>query len=114
MFSVASTPWPCVGGAHYLAGFGDRYTRQLCIRGLDWPSASTRRFAIERIPSGTNLFRLQVRSTDPVAFQKRLAAKGVMLSAPQRGAFLVGVNETLNRTTPAELVDAFVRASEGG
>ena len=81
------------------------------IRGLDWPACvnTTRSrssaFRRARICSGSS-----VRSTDPVAFQKRLAAKGVMLSAPQRGAFLVGVNETLNRTTAAELADAFVRA----
>ena len=67
-------------------------------------------FTIDRIPSGTNLFRLRVRGTDPVAFQKRLATRGVMLSAPQGDAFLVGVNETLNRTTVPELADAFVRA----
>ena len=33
-----------------------------------------------------------------------------MLPAPQGDAFLVGVNETLNRTTAAELTDAFARA----
>ena len=67
-------------------------------------------FAIERIPSGTNLFRLRVTGSDPAAFQKRLAARGVMLPAPQGDAFLVGVNETLNRTTAPELTDAFTRA----
>ena len=30
-----------------------------------------------------------------------------MLPAPQGDAFLVGVNETLNRTTAPELTDAF-------
>jgi len=54
-----------------------------------------------------------VRGTDPAAFQKRLAPKGVMLSAPQGDAFVVGVNETLNRTTAGELTDAFVRALAG-
>jgi hypothetical protein len=68
------------------------------------------RFAIERVPSGTNLFRLQARGVEPAAFQKRLEKNGVHLSAPQGDRFLVGVNETLNRTTPAELTDAFVRA----
>ena len=67
-------------------------------------------FTIDRVPSGTNLFRLHVRGTDPVAFQRRLASKGVMLAAPQSGVFLVGVNETLNRTTAAELASNFVRA----
>ena len=46
----------------------------------------------------------------PAAFRKRLAARGVMLPAPQGDAFLIGVNETLNRTTAAELTDAFARA----
>ena len=70
-------------------------------------------FAVERIPSGTNLFRLRVRGRDPVEFQKRLAASGVMLSAPHGDVFLVGVNETLNRTTAGNLSDAFVRATGG-
>jgi hypothetical protein len=56
------------------------------------------------------LFRLRVRGTDAAAFQKRLATRGVMLPAPQGDAFLVGVNETLNRTTAAELTDAFTGA----
>ena len=51
-----------------------------------------------------------MRGTDPAAFQKRLAARGVMLPAAQNGAFLIGVNETLNRTTATELTDAFTRA----
>jgi threonine aldolase len=108
--------WPyALVALHYLTGFGDRYS-QAVRASEDWIGRLRKHdaFVIERIPSGTNLFRLQVKGPDPVAFQKRLAAKGVMLSAPQRGAFLVGVNETLNRTTPAELVDTFVRAAEGG
>jgi hypothetical protein len=68
------------------------------------------RFAIDRVPLGTNLFRLQVRGADPAAFRKRLEAGGVLVSAPQDGKFLIGVNETLNRTTAAALTDAFVQA----
>ena len=107
-----NTVWPFAAVAlHYLDGFGERYSRAVrisedWIRGLGQHDA----FAIERVPSGTNLFRLRIRGTDPAALQKRLAARGVMLSAPQGDAFLVGVNETLNRTTAPELTDAFVRA----
>ena len=37
---------------------------------------------------------------------------GVRLAEPQAdGAFLVGVNETLNRTTAADLADTLVRAT---
>jgi threonine aldolase len=108
--------WPyAMVALHYLAGFGERFSQAVRVS-EDWIGRLRQHdgFTIERIPSGTNLFRLQVRGPDPVAFQKRLAAKGVMLSAPLRGAFLVGVNETLNRTTPAQLADAFVHAIEGG
>jgi len=37
----------------------------------------------------------------------------MLLPAPQRSVFLVGVNETLNRTTAAALTDTFARALVG-
>jgi threonine aldolase len=107
-----NTVWPfALVGLHYLDGFAERYSRAVSVseewmRGLHRHDA----FAVERIASGTNLFRLRLRGTDPAAFQKRLAARGVLLPAPQGDAFLIGVNETLNRTTAAELTDAFARA----
>jgi threonine aldolase len=107
-----NTVWPfALVALHHLDGFGERYSRAVAIseewiRGLQRHEA----FVVERIPSGTNLFRLRVRGTDPAAFQKRLAARGVLLPAPQGDAFLVGVNETLNRTTAPELTDACVNA----
>jgi hypothetical protein len=51
-----------------------------------------------------------VSGTDPASFQRRLALARVALAPPQDGAFLIGVNETLNRTSAAELTDTFVRA----
>jgi threonine aldolase len=107
-----NTVWPfALVALHYLDGFGERYARAVKISEDVIGSLGRHdRFIVERIPSGTNLFRLRVRGTDPAAFQKRLAANGVLLSAPQGDAFLVGVNETLNRTTAADLTAAFVRA----
>jgi threonine aldolase len=104
--------WPfALVALHYLDGFAERYSRAVSIS-EDWIRGLQRqeRFAVERIPSGTNLFRLRLRGADPAAFQKKLAARGVLLSSPQGDAFLVGVNETLNRTTSAELTDLFTRA----
>jgi hypothetical protein len=69
--------------------------------------------AVGRIQSGTNLFRVRVLSSDAAAFQKRLAGRGVILTAPQGDSFLVAVNETINRMTSAELTDAFVGALNG-
>jgi threonine aldolase len=104
-----SSVWPfAMVALHYLNGFGERYsqavrTSEEWIRGL----ARDDRFTITRVPLGTNLFRLQVRGADAAALQKRLAARGVMLSAPQRDTFLVGINETINHTTAAALTEAF-------
>jgi threonine aldolase len=108
-----SSVWPYAAIAlHYLSGFGDRFAAAVrisedLIRGLTAHDA----FAIERVSPGTNLFRLRVRGTDPTLFRQRLAAKGVLLSAPQpQGLFTIGVNETLNRTTAADLLDQFADA----
>ena len=104
--------WPFAAVAlHYLSGFEDRYARAVrtseeLIKGLGQHGA----FAIERIPAGTNLFRLRLTRGDAAAFRKRLEARGVMLPGPQPNGFLIGVNETLNRMTSAELTDAFVRS----
>jgi threonine aldolase len=108
-----SSAWPFAAvSLHYLTGFSERFTRAVgiseeLIRGLSRQNA----FTVERITSGTNLFRLRFRGSDPASFRKRLTANGVMLSAPQRDTFVIGVNETLNRMTAAELTDAFVRAA---
>ena len=104
--------WPFAAVAlHYLSGFGDRYSKAVRIsEDLIGQLGRHDRFAIARITPGTNLFRLQLKSGDAVALQKRLAAKGVMLGTPDRDTFLVGVNETWNRMTAAQLADAFVQA----
>jgi threonine aldolase len=107
-----NTVWPfALVALHYLDGFAERYSRAVNIS-EDWIRGLQRHdaFAVERIASGTNLFRLRLRGTDPASLQKRLAARGVLLPAPQGDAFLIGVNETLNRTTASELTDAFARA----
>ena len=104
-----NTVWPfALVARHYLDGFSQRYATAVTIA-EDWIRSLRQRdaFTIDRVPSGTNLFRLRVHGTDPVAYQKRLAARGVLLAAPQGDTFLVGVNETLNRTTAAELTSAF-------
>jgi threonine aldolase len=107
-----NTVWPfALVALHYLDGFSQRYGTAVKIS-EDWIRGLRQRdaFTIDRIPSGTNLFRLRVRGTEPAAFQKRLAARGVLLAPPQGDTFLVGVNETLNRTTAADLTTAFTAA----
>jgi len=107
-----NTVWPfALVARHYIDGFSQRYASAVrisedLIRGLSAHGA----FTVERIPSGTNLFRLRGREIDAEGLRKRLAARNVMLPAPQGQTFLIGVNETMNRTTAPELLDAFVQA----
>jgi threonine aldolase len=104
--------WPfAVVALHYLAGFGERYSRAVQVS-RDLMAGLHRQggFTIEPIPMGTNLFRLKVHTRDAAAVQKRLAASSVLISAPQGDTFLIGVNETLNRTTAADLIERFTRA----
>jgi threonine aldolase len=107
-----SSAWPFAAVAlHFLDGFAARYgdavrVSEHFIRGLEQRGG----FAVERVPSGTNLFRLRVPAADLTAFRTRLAASGILLPEPQRGSFVVGVNETWNRREPADLIDAFGRA----
>jgi len=108
-----SSAWPFAAVAlHYLPGFGDRFSRAVktseeLIRTL----AQHRAFVVERVSPGTNLFHLQVRGADASQFRARLAQQGITLSAPQGDRFLVGVNETWNQRTAAELGDVFTRST---
>jgi threonine aldolase len=106
-----SSAWPFAAVAlDYLEGFGDRFARAVAVSEEVIRRLGTEeRFTIERIPAGTNLFRLRVRNVDPADFRKRLAAHGVLLP-PHGDGFLVGVNETLNRTTSARLTETFFGA----
>ena len=107
--------WPfALVARHYLDGFSDRYGRAVRTS-EEWIRALGRHgaFTIDRVPSGTNLFRLRASGTDAASFQRRLASARVMLAPPQNGAFLIGVNETLNRTSAADLTDTFIRALAG-
>ncbi len=66
-------------------------------------------FDIEKIPNGSNIFKLIVRGTDLETLRDNLRTKGVLLSRPrpELGGFLVAVNATLNRTDAGTLVEIF-------
>ena len=79
------------------------------IRGIDGDGA-----VIERVPNGTNVFRVIVSWKTAVRLSERMAADGVALPTPgQRGddaVFWLQVNETWNRTTGSQLVGQFKNA----
>ncbi len=105
--------WPfAVVARHYLDGFSDRFSRAVrtsedFIREI----GQRRNVTIDRIPSGTNLFRLRINGPAPATVQQRLLAAGIELAAPAAdGRFLIAVNETWNRTTTAALIENFQKA----
>lgn len=126
--------WPFAALArHYAPGFTDRFRKALAaseafIEHLGRHEA----FEVERIPAGTNLFRLRVGQADAAGFRARLRRRGIHLGAPRGfggsgvrdgdggvreggggagGArFLVAVNETWNRASADALAEAFIGA----
>ena len=108
--------WPFASIAHhYVPGFVERFRQAIAVS-ESWIERIARHdaFTIDRIPSGTNLFRLRVAHPDLQIFQTRLGAGGVDLAAPRHdgSGFLLSVNETWNRTTGEALADTFVGALE--
>ena len=102
--------WPFATIAHHhLPGFVDRY-RQAVDISESWIERLARRdaFSFERVPNGTNLSWLRVKTGDVAAFRQRLHDQGVVLGAPRNGRILVGVNETWNRRPADELAEVFV------
>jgi threonine aldolase len=66
------------------------------------------RIGIERIPNGTNLTRITFKGVGPADVGRKLAERGILMSAPQNASTVTfGVNETWNRMPVADLIRAF-------
>lgn len=102
--------WPFAAVAlHFFEGFPERYaqavaTSEKVITALQ----SDSRFDVTRVPNGTNIFFLRAKGIDALAFQRRTADAGFILSAPRNGQFTVQVNETWARATPQEILARLV------
>ncbi len=106
--------WPFASIAlHDAPGFLERYRRAVDLSEA-WIERIERHvaFRVERIPSGTNIFTLDVSHPDLATFRQRLAERGVRIGLPRAdtGRFLLTVNETWNRATIDTLATAFVDA----
>lgn len=97
---------------HYMDGFAARLASAVrTSEALYTALAKHPRVAVERIPNGTNLTRLTFKGTDAVAVAKRLATRGIaMPSAPGSSTAMLGVNETWNRVSATDLIDAFEKS----
>jgi threonine aldolase len=97
---------------HFMDGFEGRLKSAVQISETFYSAmAKHPRVAIERIPNGTNLTRITFKGVTPADVARRLADRGIAMSAPQRGTTVgFSVNETWNRMSAADLLRAFEQA----
>jgi threonine aldolase len=97
---------------HFMDGFEDRLKSAVKTSETFYAAMSKHpRVAIERIPNGTNLTRVTFKGVNPADVAKRLGDRGVAMSGPAKPATLTfGVNETWNRMSAADLIDAFEKS----
>ena len=108
-----ATGWnAAVVARHFMDGFEDRLKSAVKVSETFYAALSKHpRFAIERIPNGTNLTRVTFKGINAADVAKRLADRGVAMSGPAKPATITfGVNETWNRLPAAELIDAFEKS----
>jgi len=101
--------WPFAAVAlHYLDGFEQRFrtakdTSETVITTL----ATDANFEIERIPNGTNIFRLRVNGVNAPIYQGRLDDAGITAQVPDGPWFTIQVNETWTRVPATEIIARF-------
>ena len=106
--------WPYASVAlHFLDGFVDRFrsgiqVSEAFIRELE----SRGGVKAQRIPTGTNIFRLPVDGVDTAKMRATLAARGIDIAAPPVGSptMSLNVNESWSRRPAAELATEFLKA----
>lgn len=110
--------WPfALVAKRYAEGFVERLTSAVTVSESFMREVAGPRIRIERVPRGSNIFRLLVNGRPPDALRDRLRAVSILLPPPAMGpdgaVFVLQVNESWNRTTGARLAAEFNRAMAG-
>jgi threonine aldolase len=105
--------WPAaVVASHYMDGFLDRMRAAVQVSEEFYAAiGSQAAFSVERVPGGTNLARVTVKTDDRARFASRLEERGVRLNAGGTGPFTLAVNETWTRSSGADLARAFEQSA---
>ena len=104
--------WPFAAVAlYYMDGFEARFqkavqTSEQVIAALSVDS----NFAFERVPNGTNIFRMRVFNVNAPVYQMRLDPTGITAHPPSGDWFTFQVNETWARTPAADIVACLRKA----
>ena len=106
--------WPLAAVAlHYIDGFEARFAAGVRASEELFPMLdSIGPLRVERVPNGSNVFKLHVDVEDLGGVRERLAQQDVLVSAPAPGSvgFTLTVNETLARRPASETAAAFEAA----
>lgn len=106
--------WPLAAVAlHYIDGFDERFAAGVRASEELFPLLNAiGPLRVERIPNGSNVFKLHVAGTDLDAVREQLAGQEILLPAPAGwfDGFTLAVNETLARRPAAETAAAFAGA----
>lgn len=97
---------------HFMDGFEGRLKSAVQTSETFYAAiAKNPKIGIERIPNGTNLTRVTFKGASPAEVGGRLAGRGITMSGPASpGTITFAVNETWNRLSAAELIDAFEKS----
>ena len=105
--------WPATLVArHYMDGFVDRLKSAVRVS-EDFYTTMARhpKVSVSRIPNGTNLTRLTLKGANVAEVRKKLLGRHIeMPGGSADGVVTLGVNETWNRSSGAELAMAFEQA----
>jgi threonine aldolase len=109
--------WPFAAVAlRYIDGFEERFAAGIAASEEIIPALDGMHGArVERVPNGSNVFKLHLDGTDPEIARRRLAERDVIVPGPAGGfrGFALKVNETLTRRPVTETVRAFSEAIGG-
>lgn len=105
--------WPFAAVAlHYVPTFLEEYSKALKNAEKFFAILKEKEnFRIEKIPNGTNIFKLHVKGIEPQEFRHKLRQKNIHIPGPTReGVFFMKTNVTLNHIAPDILVKEFSAA----
>jgi len=108
-----ATGWPAALVArHFMDGFDARLKSAVRASETFYAAMGKHpRLAIERIPNGTNLTRITFKDVNVADVARRLRDRGVAMSGPAKPATItMAVNETWNRMTAQDLIEAFEKS----
>lgn len=108
--------WPYAAVAlHYLPGFMDRFQKAIEVaRDLFAILEKQPQLRLEKLPGGTNIYKLHVNRIDPAKYRAALATNGILVREPEPDDYFQGVllvvNETLNWKSGSHVAKIFIKS----